>query len=259
MAPLAGKTIFITGATSGFGMECARLCVTQGARVIITGRRADRLQTLAKELGSATHPLVLDVRDNASVIAAVQSLPADFSRVDVLVNNAGLALGIGSYEKQSMEDLEQMVDTNIKGVMYCTHALLPGMIERNRGHIVNVGSVAGIYPYPGGNTYGGTKAFVAQFSLNLRADLLGKNIRVTVIEPGMAETEFSLVRFHGDIPKADAVYDGVKPLSGVDIAESILWCLTQPEHVNINRIELMPTQQAFLPFAVHRGSKKNNI
>ena len=250
---LQGKTIFITGATSGFGMACARLFIEQGARVIASGRRAERLQQLVKELDNGmVHPLLLDVRDNAAVTQAVTSLPEAFSKVDVLVNNAGLALGIGSYEKQSMADLEQMVDTNIKGVLYCTHAILPRMIERNSGHIVNLGSVAGNYPYPGGNVYGGTKAFVAQFSLNLRADLLGKNIHVTIIEPGMAETEFSLVRLHGDTAKADAVYEGVQPLTPDDIAESILWCITRPAHVNVNRIEIMPTNQAFGPFAVNR-------
>jgi len=269
--PLKGKTIFITGATSGFGEACARLFAAQGARLILSGRRVERLEKLKKEI--SCHPehsegslqgsfvktqddkintLAFDVRDNEAVKKAIASLPNDFSDVDMLINNAGLALGIGSYETQAMEDLEQMVDTNVKGLMYMTHALLPGMITRNRGHIVNVGSVAGVYPYPGGNVYGGTKAFVEQFSLNLRADLLGKNIRVTVIEPGMAETEFSLVRFHGDAPKAGSVYEGVKALTAEDIANSILWCISQPEHVNINRIELMPTQQAFSPFAVDR-------
>ena len=247
--PLNGKTVFITGATSGFGLACAKLCLAKGARVVAAGRREDRLKALA---GDNVHTLALDVRDHAAVVKAIASLPKAFADVDVLINNAGLALGIGSYETQTMEDLEQMVDTNIKGVLYVTHALLPGMTRRGRGHIVNVGSVAGVYPYPGGNAYGGTKAFVAQFSLNLRADLLGKNIRVSCIEPGMAETEFSLVRFHGDASKADAVYQGVQPLTAEDVAQSILWCITQPAHVNINRIELMPTQQAFSPFAVSR-------
>ena len=198
------------------------------------------------------HTLVLDVRDNEAVVAAVQSLPPEFSKIDILINNAGLALGTGSYETQLLEDLEQMVDTNIKGLLYVTHAVLPGMIERNSGHIVNIGSVAGNYPYPGGNAYGGTKAFVKQFSLNLRADLLGKNIRVTNIEPGLTETEFSLVRFHGDHSKADPVYQGTQPLTGDDIAQSILWCVSQPAHVNVNFMELMPVCQAFGPLAVSR-------
>lgn len=249
-----GATVFITGATSGFGMACARACVREGLRVVICGRRKGRLESLAKELGKMAHPLVLDVRDNDAVKQAVASLPPDFAAINVLVNNAGLALGAASFETQTMEDLEQMVDTNIKGLMYCTHAILPGMIACNRGHIVNIGSVAGVYPYPGGNTYGGTKAFVAQFSLNLRADLLGKNIRVTVIEPGMAETEFALVRFHGDKTRAGAVYKGVEALTAEDVAGVIIWCIQQPPHVNINRLELMPTQQAFSPFAVNRES-----
>jgi 3-hydroxy acid dehydrogenase/malonic semialdehyde reductase len=249
MPPLNGKTAFITGATSGFGLACAQLLAKNGANVIASGRRIERLESLQ---AANVHTLALDVRDNASVIAAVASLPEAFAKVDILINNAGLALGFGSYETQKPEDLEQMVQTNIMGVIHCTQALLPGMIARNLGHIVNIGSVAGNYPYPGGNVYGGTKAFVKQFSLNLRADLLGKTIRVTNIEPGMAETEFSLVRFHGDDSKAGAVYDGIQPLTADDIANTILWCLTQPQHVNINRIELMPTQQAFSPFAVHR-------
>jgi len=291
---LKNKTILITGATSGFGLACAELCATSGARVVAVGRRKERLEALQQKFSSPSplvgeggmgglsprsqassaliepplpnpppqggreyspiHTLLLDVRDNAAVVAAVESLPKDFSKVDILINNAGLALGTGSFETQTMDDLEQMVDTNIKGLMYCTHALLPGMIERNSGHIVNIGSVAGSYPYPGGNAYGGTKAFVERFSLNLRADLLGKNIRVTNIEPGMAETEFSLVRFHGDSDKSKNVYAGVQPLTGEDVAESILWCITRPAHVNINRLELMPTQQAFGPFGVNRKS-----
>jgi len=248
---LNGKTIFITGATSGFGLACAKLCMGQGARVIASGRRKERLAEL-KGNNPLIYAIQLDVRDNASVKKAVASLPTEFSKVDVLINNAGLALGTESYESKPLEDIEQMVDTNIKGLLYCTQAILPGMVERNSGHIVNIGSTAGNYPYPGGNVYGGTKAFVKQFSLNLRADLLGKNIRVTNIEPGMAETEFSLVRFHGDAAKANPVYQGIDALSADDVADAILWCITRPMHVNVNRMEIMPTQQAFSPFAVSR-------
>ncbi len=259
---LANKTVLVTGATSGFGLACARQCIQNHAKVIISGRREDRLNDIAKELGPQAYPLTLDVRDNAAVVKAIASLPAAFSAIDVLVNNAGLALGLSSFEQQPLENLEQMVDTNIKGLMYCTHAVLPQMIARQAngdkvgGHIVNIGSVAGNYPYASGNAYGGTKAFVAQFSLNLRADLLGKNIRVTNIEPGMAETEFSLVRFKGDSAKAGVVYDGVEALTADDIADAILWCITRPAHVNVNRMEVMPTQQAFAGFAVHRDSTK---
>lgn len=248
---LKNKTIFITGATAGFGLACAKLFVAQGAKVVATGRREDRLAQLKKEVGAAVHTVVLDVRDKKAVEKAIAALPPEFSKVDILVNNAGLALGLNSYEKQGMEDIETMIDTNINGVLYCTHALLPGMIARNSGHIVNLGSIAGTYPYPGGNVYGATKAFITQFSLNLRADLLGKHIRVTNIEPGMCDTEFSTVRF-GDKAKADSVYAGMTPLSADDIANTILWTITQPAHVNINRVEIMPVEQAFSPFAVSR-------
>jgi len=246
---LKNKTVLVTGATSGFGLAIANQCLAQGARVIATGRRADRL---AEFKSDNVHTLTLDVRDKDAVNAAIASLPKAFAAIDILVNNAGLARGFGSYDTQSMDDIEEMVDTNIKGMLYVTHAILPGMVARNNGHIVNIGSTAGNYPYPGGNAYGGTKAFVKQFSLNLRADLLGKNIRVTNIEPGMAETEFSLVRFHGDQSKSNDVYKGMEALSADDIADAVLWCVTRPAHVNVNRMEVMPTMQAFSPFAVSR-------
>lgn len=249
---LTNKTIFITGATAGFGLACAKLFVQNGAKVIATGRREDRLSTLKKELGNNVHTIILDVRDKESVKSAIENLPKEFSQVDMLINNAGLALGLSSFDKQSEDDLEQMVQTNIMGVLHCTHALLPAMIARNNGHIVNISSIAGTYPYPGGNVYGATKAFVTQFSLNLRADVLGKNIRITNIEPGMCDTEFSTVRFKGDKEKAESVYSGMQPLTAQDIAETILWTICRPAHVNINRVEIMPTQQAFSPFAVSR-------
>ena len=249
---LQGKTIFITGATAGFGLDCAKLFVSHGAKVIATGRRSERLDALKSELGDAVHVITLDVQDKTAVEQAIAGLPAEFSRVDILINNAGLALGLGSYEKQPLSNIEQMINTNINGVLYCTHALLAGMVERNSGHIVNLSSVAGTYPYPGGNVYGATKAFITQFSLNLRADLLGKNIRVTSIEPGMCDTEFSKVRFNGDEKKAEGIYAGMQPLTSEDIANTILWTITQPEHVNINRLEIMPVMQAFSAFAVNR-------
>lgn len=255
MPLLSSKTIFITGATSGFGLACAKLFVANGAKVIVTGRRENRLKQIQNELGSSAHAVALDVRDNAAIEKAVAALPKEFSEIDVLVNNAGLALGLSSFDKAELADAEQMIETNILGLTYCTRAILPGMVRRNRGHIVNVSSTAGNYPYPGGNVYGATKAFVTQFSLNLRADLLGTKVRVTNLEPGMAETEFSLVRFHGDEAKAANVYEGVQPLTAQDIAESILWCITRPAHVNVNRIELMPVQQAFGPFAISRDKK----
>ena len=249
---LKNKTIFITGATSGFGRACASLFAEHGARVVATGRRAQRLAELKAELADAVHTIELDVRDQKAVSSAIASLPAPFDKVDILINNAGLALGLASFEALPLEQLQQMVDTNINGTLYCTHALLPGMIARDCGHIVNLGSIAGSYPYPGGNVYGATKAFMEQFSLNLRADLLGKNIRVTNIQPGMCDTEFSTVRFSGDKSKADTVYAGMQPLTADDIARTIFWCLNQPAHVNINRVEVMPVMQAFSPFAVSR-------
>lgn len=251
---LGNKTILITGATSGFGRAMATRFAQEDARVIATGRRADRLQELKTELKDKVHTITLDMRDKSAVQSAVAALPKPFAEVDALINNAGLALGFDPVPKTLLSDWEQMVDTNIKGVLYITDALMPQMVERDKGHIVNIGSIAGNYPYPGGNVYGGTKAFLRQFSLNLRADLLGRNIRVTNIEPGMAETEFSLVRFHGDEQKAASVYAGVQALTADDVTHAVHFALTCPPHVNINFLELMPTQQAFSPFAVARKS-----
>ena len=242
----------MTGATSGFGTACAEALAAAGARVIATGRREDRLRELARRLGDRVHAVALDVRDRDAVFAAVQGLPAPFTEIDVLVNNAGLALGLEPAQRASLDEWETMIQTNCTGLVTVTRAVLPGMIARNRGHVVNVGSVAGTYPYPGGNVYGATKAFVRQFSLNLRSDLLGTPVRVTSIEPGMAETEFSLVRFQGDAERARKVYEGVTPLSAGDVADAILWAVTRPAHVNVNRIEVMPVQQAFAAFAVNR-------
>jgi 3-hydroxy acid dehydrogenase/malonic semialdehyde reductase len=249
---LAGRTALVTGATSGFGTACAEALAAAGARVIATGRREDRLRELARRLGDRVHAVALDVRDRDAVFAAVQGLPAPFTEIDVLVNNAGLALGLEPAQRASLDEWETMIQTNCTGLVTVTRAVLPGMIARNRGHVVNVGSVAGTYPYPGGNVYGATKAFVRQFSLNLRSDLLGTPVRVTSIEPGMAETEFSLVRFQGDAERARKVYEGVTPLSAGDVADAILWAVTRPPHVNVNALELMPVQQAFAPFAVSR-------
>lgn len=252
MTDLAQMTAFVTGATSGFGLATARLFAAHGARVIAAGRREERLSALKQEFNDRLHTIGLDVRDHQAVNEAVRSLPDEFAEIDVLVNNAGLALGMEPAHEAVMEDWDLMVDTNIKGLLYCTRAILPGMIERRRGHIVNLGSVAGTYPYPGGNVYGGTKAFVRQFSLALRADIQGQNVRVTSIEPAMSDTEFSAVRFHGDTEKAEAVYAGMKALTGEDIAEIIRFVTTLPEHVNVNAMEIMPITQAFAPFAVHR-------
>ena len=245
-------TVLVTGATAGFGEATARRFAANGNKVVLAGRRADRLMALKNELGDGVHALTLDVQNRDAVVAAIDGLPEAFAAVDVLVNNAGLALGLDPAQTANLDDWDTMIDTNIKGVTYCARAVLPGMKERGHGHIINIGSVAGTYPYPGGNVYGATKAFVHQFSLNLRADLVTENIRVTCVEPGLAETEFSLVRFKGDAGKAKGPYSGLKPLGGEDIAEAVYWVATLPGHVNINTLELMPTSQAFGPFAFSR-------
>jgi 3-hydroxy acid dehydrogenase/malonic semialdehyde reductase len=253
MTDPSGLTVLVTGATAGFGEATTWRFISAGAKVIGTGRRQERLDALKEELGAAFHPLPLDVRVADAVMAAPESLPAEFQSVDVLVNNAGLALGLEGADKANLEDWDTMIETNCKGLVTCTRAFLPGMVARDKGHVINIGSVAGTYPYPGGNVYGATKAFVHQFSLNLRADLIGKNVRVTSVEPGLAETEFSLVRFKGDSEKAATPYQNIKPMTPEDIAEAIFWAATLPRHVNINVIELMPTMQAFSPFNFHRG------
>lgn len=246
--------VFVTGASAGFGAAIARRFAASGSRVILAGRRMERLQALAAELGKGALPLQLDVSDRAAVQAAVATLPAAFAAVDLLVNNAGLALGLEPAHRASLDDWQQMIDTNVSGLVNVTHALLPGMVARQRGHIVNIGSTAGEWPYPGGNVYGATKAFVHQFSLNLRADLLGTPVRVSNIEPGLCGgTEFSTVRFHGDADKASKVYENTTPLTAEDIAETVYWTTTLPAHVNINHLQLMPVCQANGPLAVYRG------
>lgn len=254
MTDLSKATILITGATAGFGAAAARRFAKDGAKLVLAGRRAERLAELKAELTVPVHTLILDVRERESVDKAIAGLPADFAAIDVLVNNAGLASGLDPAHKASLDDWELMVDTNVRGLMYVARAVLPGMVERKRGHIINLGSVAGTYPYPGGAVYGGTKAFVEQFSLNLRNDLGGSGVRVSCIEPGMCETEFSVVRFKGDESKAAAVYQGMKPLSADDIAEQIHWIAALPAHVNINTLEIMPVAQSWAGFAVHRES-----
>jgi len=248
------KTILITGATAGFGEAMARRFAAEGWNLILTGRRAERLTALAKELAPAkVHTAAFDIRDAAAIEAFAAGLPDGFKAVDVLVNNAGLALGLEPAQRCDLEQWETMIDTNIKGLVRMTRAILPGMVERGTGLVVNLGSIAGNWPYPGGNVYGGTKAFVKQFSLNLRSDLHGTGVRVTNIEPGMAETEFSVVRFEGDKSKADNVYKGMQPLTGADIADIVHYAATAPAHVNLNRIEVMPTAQSFNGFQVYRS------
>ena len=246
--------VLVTGASSGFGEAIARRFVAAGARVVATARRSDRLKNLAADLGPRLLPVTLDVRDRAAVAEVVDGLPSEFAEIDLLVNNAGGALGLNPAQGADLDDWEQMIDTNCKGLAYCTRAILPGMVARRRGHVINLGSVAGTYPYPGGNVYGGTKAFVHQFSLDLRSDLHGTGVRVTCVEPGMADTEFSTVRFGGDKAKADAVYAGMQPLTADDVTEAVYWAATLPPHVNVNTIELMPVAQSFAPFQVARDS-----
>jgi 3-hydroxy acid dehydrogenase/malonic semialdehyde reductase len=245
--------VFVTGASAGFGAAITRRFAADGDRVVASARRADRLTELAKELGDSVLPVTFDVRDRAAVAEAVASLPAEFAEIDVLVNDAGLALGLEPAYEADLDQWDQMVDTNCKGLTYCTRAILPGMVARRRGHVINLGSIAGTYPYPGGNVYGATKAFVHQFSLNLRADLHGTGVRVTSVEPGLAGgTEFSVVRFDGDQAQADRVYQGVHPLGPEDVAEAVHWTASLPSHVNINVVEMMPVAQGFGPLPVAR-------
>jgi serine 3-dehydrogenase len=243
----------ITGATSGFGAASVRRFVKGGWRVIATGRRAERLQKLVDELGrDKVHAAAFDMRDAAGIEAAVKALPGAFADVDLLINNAGLALGTAPAQKAELAQWNQMIETNVTGLATMTHKMLPKLIER-KGAVINISSVAATYPYPGGNVYGGTKAFVAQFSLGLRSDLHGTGVRVTSVEPGMAETEFTLVRTSGNQEASDKLYKGANPMTGEDIAETLYWIATLPPHMNINRIELMPVNQSFSPFQVHRG------
>ena len=252
------STVFITGATSGFGEATARLFADAGWKLVLTGRRKERLDALCAELSAKTevHGLVLDVRDRKAMEQAIANLPAGFDKLRGLVNNAGLALGVDAAQNCSLDDWETMVDTNIKGLMYTTRLLLPRLIAHGRGaSILNVGSVAGNYPYPGSNVYGGTKAFVGQFSLSLRCDLRGTGVRVSNIEPGLCESEFSLVRFGGDQAKYDATYAGAEPIQPQDIAETIFWIMNQPAHININSLELMPVSQDWAGFSIDRSAK----
>ena len=249
------RTVCITGASSGFGAACARLFADQGDRLILTARRREPLMALADELAQKTevHAAMLDIRRRKAVGEVMEGLPAGFGEVDILINNAGLALGLEPAHEASLDDWDTMIDTNIKGLTYCTRFLLPGMVERDRGHIINIGSTAGSWPYPGGNVYGGTKAFVEQFSRNLRADLLGTRVRVTCLAPGMAETEFSLVRFKGDADRAAQVYAGTEKLTADDIAGIVGWVVALPSHINVNSLEVMSIHQSWGPFAVHRA------
>jgi serine 3-dehydrogenase len=248
------KTALITGATSGFGAAAVRKFVNAGWRVIATGRRADRLKRLADEFGaSKVLTASFDIRKPQAIESALSGLPASFRDIDLLINNAGLALGTAPAQSASLDQWNQMIETNVTGLMTITHKLLATLIAR-KGAIINISSVAATYPYPGGNVYGGSKAFVSQFSLGLRSDLHGTGVRVTAVEPGMAETEFTLVRTSGNQEASDKLYKGADPMTAEDIAETLLWIASLPPHMNINRIELMPVRQSFSPFQVDRGT-----
>ncbi len=238
--------VLITGASAGFGEALTRRLIAKGHQVIGCARRLDKLNALAQELGGLFLPVVMDVSDTATIPQIIADLPDSFKQIDVLVNNAGLALGTESAQNADLDDWMRMVDTNIKGLMSLTHAVLPAMVARDSGYVINVGSIAGSWPYYGGNVYGATKAFVKQFSLNLRADLIGTQVRVTNLEPGnVAGTEFSNVRYHGDDDKAAKVYDGFKTMTGDDIGDILLWLIESPAHINVNRLEVMPVAQTY--------------
>lgn len=248
--------VLITGASAGFGEALSRLLIAKGHRVIGCARRLDRLNALAQDLGELFLPVVMDVSQPETIPKIIAELPAAFNQIDVLVNNAGLALGTEPAHESDLNDWMRMVDTNIKGLMSVTHAILPAMVARDSGYIINVGSIAGSWPYFGGNVYGATKAFVKQFSLNLRADLLGTQVRVTNLEPGnVAGTEFSNVRYHGDDDKAAQVYEGFKTMTGEDIADILLWLIESPVHINVNRLEVMPVAQTYNGLTIAKQDK----
>lgn len=250
---MTARTALVTGASSGYGAAITRGLVKQGWRVIAAARRIERLEALAAELGDRVLPWSLDVTDAAALDRLESALPERFASIDLLVNNAGVALGREPAQATLPEDWERMIATNVSGLARCTQALLPGMIARGRGHIINIGSIAAQYPYPGSNVYGASKAFVRQFSINLKADLLGTPIRVSLVEPGMtSDTEFSQVRFRGDESRVAAVYAGTESLSAEDIAASVVWIASQPEHVNITVVQVMPVCQAPGPMLAHR-------
>ncbi|MCC5637712.1 SDR family oxidoreductase [Nostoc sp. CHAB 5844] len=255
MISLQNQIILITGASSGIGTACAKVFAGAGARLILAARRLERLQQLAdtlnKEFGTATHLLQLDVRDRLTVESTITNLPPDWSNIDILINNAGLSRGLDKLHEGDFQDWEEMIDTNIKGLLYLTRYVVPGMVKRGRGHVVNIGSIAGHQTYPSGNVYCATKAAVKAISEGLKQDLLGTPVRITSVDPGMVETEFSEVRFHGDAERAKRVYQGVNPLTPDDVADVIFFCTTRSPHVNINEVILMPVDQASATL-VHR-------
>jgi len=257
MTSLKNKIVFITGASSGIGKSTAIKCAELEANILICARRKERLDELAQELISRfkvkVHTFPLDVRNQQSVEQSLNALPDEWKNIYILVNNAGLSRGLDTIQEGKISDWDEMIDTNIKGLLYVTRAVLPGMIKRNEGHIINVGSIAGRWVYPKGNVYNATKFAVRALNEGMKLDLLGTPIRVTTVDPGLVETEFSIVRFHGNVERASQVYKGLTPLSPDDIAEAIVWAATRPAHVNINEIVLMPVDQAS-PTMVNRKS-----
>lgn len=255
MTSLKNKVVFITGASSGIGKSTALLFAKQGANILLCARRLEKIQELAKIISSTfnvkTHAFQLDVRNQKNVESALQSLPVEWKNISVLVNNAGLSRGLDTIQEGKISDWDEMIDTNVKGLLYMTRAVLPGMIERKEGHVINIGSIAGKWVYPKGNVYNASKFAVDALSQGMKMDLLGTPVRVTSIDPGLVETEFSVVRFHGDKERADKVYHDMTPLSPDDVADAVVWAATRPPHVNINDIVLMPTEQSG-PTLVHR-------
>ncbi|HIK42671.1 SDR family oxidoreductase [Thermoleptolyngbya sp. M55_K2018_002] len=256
MASIQNQIVLITGASSGIGAACAHFFAEAGARLILAARRLERLEERAAALrakfGTETLLLQLDVGDRPRVESTLSALPKDWAAVDILVNNAGLSRGLDKLHEGQVQDWEEMIDTNVKGLLYVTRAILPGMVQRDRGHVINIGSIAGHQPYPGGNVYCATKAAVKSLTECLKLDLLGTAVRITSVDPGMVETEFSEVRFHGDGDRARKVYQGLTPLTAEDIADVVLYCATRPAHVNINDVILMPVAQASTTMAHRR-------
>ena len=248
MITIADKIVLITGASSGIGASCAKVFAQAGAKLILAARRKEKLQEigdrLSKEFATQVYLIELDVRDRQAVETAINSLPEPWKNIDILINNAGLSRGLSKLHEGDFQDWEEMIDTNVKGLLYLTRYVVPGMIDRNKGHIVNIGSIAGRQTYPGGNVYCGSKAAVRAISEGLKQDLLGTPIRVSCIDPGLVETEFSQVRFHGDTERAEKVYQGLTPLTGDDVADVVFFCVTRPNHVNISEILLVPVDQA---------------
>ncbi|MDO4640421.1 MAG: SDR family oxidoreductase [Neisseria sp.] len=246
--------ILITGASAGFGRAMCETFVAAGYPVVGAARRLSKLESMQTALGELFHPVAMDMTDTAAIDAALQNLPEPFAAIDCLINNAGLALGLEPAHNADFNDWQTMIQTNVIGLTYLTRKILPEMVARQEGYVINIGSIAGTYPYPGGNVYGATKAFVRQFSLNLRADLQGSGVRVTNIEPGLCGgTEFSNVRFKGDDERAEKLYENVAYISAQDIADTALWLYQRPKHMNVNSIEIMPTAQAFGALPVTRG------